>query len=99
MPDKPKGITYVYRCDNRKCASFHVDVESDKGPIDYLAENKITKLCSMCNKPLTMRRLKYDRKVFRSPHIPLDLGEPADFLPEIIRKGIEEVEKKKKGRP
>jgi hypothetical protein len=39
-----------------------------------------------CKKPVTLHRMKYDRTVFRGPRPTFELGEPSDYLPEIIRK-------------
>ena len=102
MADKipsEKKVTYVYRCKNRKCSAFKVPVESDKDPVSHIEEKGTTITCTTCSQPLILFRTLYDRSVFKK-HIPaVQLGEPGDDLPGILRDSIKRVDDQEKNKP
>lgn len=103
MPEKNqsnnKGISYIYRCKNRGCAYFKTNLTSDKDPLAHIEEKGLPPLCPTCANPLILYRTNYDRAVFRK-HVPsILLGEPGDYLPEILRRSIESVDKERKSTP
>ena len=94
--DHGRNITYIYKCKNRECVYYKKTIESDKDPIAYIAQGGITKLCDKCSQPLILSRTIYDRSVFRGPKPDFDLKEPAEYLPEILRRNIINNERKPK---
>ena len=97
MGSSNKHIAYIYKCKNRECVYYKKPIESEKDPVDHIAQSGITKLCDKCSQPLILSRTIYDRSVFRAPKPDFDLKEPAEYLPEILRRNI--IRKLRKPKP
>ena len=61
-----------------------------------MRRTRTTKRCAVCNKSVALYRMRFERSVFRGRKPPIELGAPADYLPEIIRKSTDKVGKKEK---
>ena len=80
------AVVHIYKCKNRKCSQYRVRVRDARGPLHYLALPDRIRLCATCKEPMKHVALDYDRHLFPTVPIPIELPEPADVAAEILRR-------------
>lgn len=94
MPD----ITYVYRCDNRKCSDFRKTTESKDGPMALLASTGSTAVCYTCKFPLTLIKSKLPKRSIPGRAQITHPGSLYEGVPDWLTRGLDEDNNgKKKG--